>query len=168
MPGWRMPDQDTWRLVVFVRNLPKVASLSARPSTDGPPATLVSGSYVGSAACQSCHAKIYERWKKTRMANVVRDPREHPDAIIPDLSKPDPLVTFTRDDIAFVYGSKWKQRYFKKIGDDYFPLPAQWDVTHKVWRPYNVKPGADWWSPRNGPFRIKCAMLIQATRLQSS
>jgi len=22
----------------------------------------------------------------------------HPDAIIPDLSKPDPLVTFTRDD----------------------------------------------------------------------
>jgi len=23
------------------------------------------------------------------MANVVRDPKEHPDAIIPDLSKPD-------------------------------------------------------------------------------
>ena len=57
------------------------------------------------------------------MANVVRDPKEHPDAIIPDLSKPDPLVTFTKDDIAFVYGSKWKQRYFTKVGDDYFPLP---------------------------------------------
>ena len=42
------------------------------------------------------------------------------------------------DDIAFVYGSKWKQRYFTKVGDDYFPLPAQWDVTHKVWRPYMV------------------------------
>ena len=49
------------------------------------------------------------------MANVVRDPKEHPDAILPDLSKPDPLVTFTKDDIAFVYGSKWKQRYFKKV-----------------------------------------------------
>jgi predicted CXXCH cytochrome family protein len=81
------------------------------------------------------------------MANVVRDPREHPDAIIPDLSKPDPLVTFSKDDIAFVYGSKWKQRYFKKVGDDFFPLPAQWDVTHKIWRAYNVKPGADWWTP---------------------
>lgn len=80
------------------------------------------------------------------MANVVRDPREHPDAIIPDLSKPDPLVTFSKDDIAFVYGSKWKQRYFKKVGDDFFPLPAQWDVTHKVWRPYNVKIGTDWWT----------------------
>ena len=40
----------------------------------------------------------------------------------------------------------WKQRYFKKIGDDFFPLPAQWDVTHKVWRVYNVKPGTDWWT----------------------
>jgi predicted CXXCH cytochrome family protein len=81
------------------------------------------------------------------MANVVLDPQEHPDAIIPDLSKPDPLLTFTKQDIAFVYGSKWKQRYFKKVGDDYFPLPAQWDVTHKIWRAYNVKPGTDWWTP---------------------
>ena len=80
------------------------------------------------------------------MANVVRDPKEHPDAIIPDLSKPNPLLTFTKDDIAFVYGSKWKQRYFKKVGDDYFPLPAQWDVTHKIWRPYKVAKGTDWWT----------------------
>ena len=80
------------------------------------------------------------------MANVVRDPRDYPDAIIPALSKPDPLVTFSKDDIAFVHGSKWKQRYFKKVGDDFFPLPAQWDVTHKVWRPYNVKIGTDWWT----------------------
>ena len=68
------------------------------------------------------------------MANVVRDPKQHPDAIIPDLAKSDPLLTFTKDDIAFVYGSKWKQRYFTKVGDDYFPLPAQWDVTNKIWR----------------------------------
>ena len=103
--------------------------------------------YVGSAACKTCHAEIYNRWSKTRMANVVRDPKEHPEAIIPDLTKPDPLLTFTRDDIAFVYGSIWKQRYFKKVGDDYFPLPAQWDVTHKIWRAYFVREGTDWWVP---------------------
>jgi predicted CXXCH cytochrome family protein len=101
--------------------------------------------YVGSAACKACHAEVYARWSKTRMANVVRDPRQHPDAIIPDLNKPDPLLTFKKDDIAFVYGSKWKQRYFKKAGDDYFPLPAQWDVTHKIWRAYFVREGTDWW-----------------------
>ena len=80
------------------------------------------------------------------MANVVRDPREHPDAFLPDFSKPDPLLTFTRDDVAFIYGSKWKQRYLKKVGNDYFPLPAQWDVTHQMWRPYFVREGTDWWA----------------------
>ena len=81
------------------------------------------------------------------MANVVRDPKTHPDAIIPDLSKPDPLVTFKKDDIAFVYGSKWKQRYFTRVGDDYFPLGAQWDVTHGLWRRYFVADNTDWWVP---------------------
>jgi predicted CXXCH cytochrome family protein len=103
--------------------------------------------YVGSAACKDCHTAIYDRWKKTRMANVVQDPHTHPEAIIPDLSKPDPLLTFSKDEIALTYGSKWKQRYFKKVGDDFFVYPAQWDVTHKLWRPYFVKNGMDWWAP---------------------
>jgi len=102
--------------------------------------------YVGSAACGRCHAAIYDRWKKTRMANVVRDPKEYPDTIAPDLTKKDPMVTFTRADIAFVYGSKWKQRYFKRVGDDYYPLPAQWDFTHQMWRPYQAPAGSDWWT----------------------
>ena len=147
MPAWSMPDEQVWQIVAYLRHLPTVASLSSEPPA-GPESRVIAGAhYVGSAACQSCHSAIYDRWKKTRMANVVRDPKDHPEAIIPDLSKPDPLVTFTKDDIAFVYGSKWKQRYFKKVGDDYFPLPAQWDVTHKIWRKYFVPNGADWWVP---------------------
>ena len=97
------------------------------------PSGLLAQQYAGSAACQTCHPSVYNRWSKTRMANVVRDPKTHPDAILPDLSKPDPLVKFTKDDIAFVYGSKWKQRYFKKAGDTYVPLPAQWNVETKKW-----------------------------------
>ena len=54
--------------------------------------------------------------------------------VLPDFNKADPLLTFKLDDVAFVYGSKWKQRYFKKVGNDYYPLPAQWDVTHRMWR----------------------------------
>jgi len=89
------------------------------------------------------------------MANVVRDPKADPDAIIPDLSKPDPLVTFTKDDIAFTYGSKWKQRYFTKVGNDYFPFGAQWDITNKVWRPFFVQPNTDWWVPHYPPDNMK-------------
>jgi len=80
------------------------------------------------------------------MANVVRDPRVHSTAILPDLSKADPLLTFTVNDIAWVYGSKWKQRYFTKRGDDYFPLGSQWDVGKQIWRPYKVAAGTDWWT----------------------
>jgi predicted CXXCH cytochrome family protein len=102
--------------------------------------------YTGSPACERCHSEVYQRWKKTRMANVVVNPKEHPEAIIPDLSKPDPLVTFKKEDIAFVYGSIWKQRYFQRVGDDYFPLPAQWDINNRVWRAYTVRNGTDWWT----------------------
>jgi predicted CXXCH cytochrome family protein len=103
----------------------------------------------------NCHAQIYERWKKTPMANVVRDPREHPEAILPDLAKADPLVKFTKDDIALVYGSIWKQRYFTKIGNDYFPEPVQWDITSHVWRPYFVANGTDWWATLYPPDNMK-------------
>src|SRR5262245_11940271 len=120
------------------------AALTLKAHSQAPPSTRV---YVGSAACGDCHTSIYERWAKTRMANVVTDPRVRPQVVIPDFSKPDPLLTFKLDDVAFVYGTKWKQRYFKKVGNDYFPLPAQWDVNHKIWRAYFVQPNTDWWVP---------------------
>jgi hypothetical protein len=81
----------------------------------------------------------------------VRDPKEHPEAVLGDFLHPDPLVTFGLDQLAFVYGSRWKQRYFAKRGDDYYPLPAQWDVAKKRWLPYHVEKGTDWWEPFYGP-----------------
>ncbi|MCC6392783.1 MAG: cytochrome C [Bryobacterales bacterium] len=103
--------------------------------------------FTGSEKCRTCHASIYDRWKKTRMANILVDVKTRPDAILGDFSKPDPVVNFRKEDIVFTYGSKWKQRYFTRIGDDYFALGAQWDVRAGVWRPYYVRPGTDWWVP---------------------
>jgi predicted CXXCH cytochrome family protein len=133
---------ESWKLVSYIRSLRPLNS--GEQTTVG--STSTSAHYVGSQACQKCHQDIYDRWKKTPMANVVRDPRDHPDAIIPDLST-NTVARFAKDQVAFVYGSKWKQRYFTKIGDDYYPLPAQWDVGNKTWRPYHVPDtGADWWT----------------------
>jgi predicted CXXCH cytochrome family protein len=106
--------------------------------------------FVGSQSCESCHAKVYSSWKQTRMASVVRDPKEHPEAVLADFTHADPLQTFDLKDVAFTYGSRWKQRYFTKIGDDYFVLPAQWDVQKKKWLPFHVEKGADWWVPHYG------------------
>jgi predicted CXXCH cytochrome family protein len=144
MPAWDMPDRELWQLVAYIRRLPEVAPVVADASYAATP--IPAAEYSGSASCRECHQEVYDRWSKSRMANVVRDPKEQPDAIIPDLSMPHPLLTFSVDDIAFVYGSRWKQRYFQKVGDDYFPLSAQWDVMNKVWRPYRVAEGTDWWT----------------------
>jgi predicted CXXCH cytochrome family protein len=151
MPAWNLSDRQIWQLVSYIRHMPAVAAMTPEAATalsPAAPATMPPdhGHYVGSAACKGCHEEVYARWSKTRMANVVRDPREHPDAIIPDLSKPNPVFSFSKDDVALVNGSRWKQRYFKKVGDDYFPLPVQWDVFHQTWSRYFVPNTGDWWA----------------------
>ena len=107
--------------------------------------------FVGSEACKVCHAAAYAGWKKTRMANVIQDPAKHPEAVLGDFTHADPLVNFNIKDVAFVYGSRFKQRYFNRRGNDYYPEPAQWDVAKKRWLPYHVEAGTDWWVPYYGP-----------------
>jgi predicted CXXCH cytochrome family protein len=120
-------------------------SLHAQPRT-----TPKARTFVGSAACRSCHQAAFKGWRQTRMANVIRDPKTHPDAVLGDFAHDDPVRTFTLDQVAFVYGSRWKQRYFEKRGSDYCPLPAQWDIEHRKWLPYHVADGTDWWTPYYG------------------
>lgn len=146
MPALKDPHgdsgRDSWKLVSYIRSFQPLTSSEMTVAAN----TRISAHYTGSGSCEKCHSDIYEHWKKTPMANVIRDPREHPDAIIPDLNT-NTVAKFTKEQVAFVYGSKWKQRYFTKIGDDYYPLPAQWDIGNKTWRPYHVpNTGADWWA----------------------
>ncbi|MGH9439922.1 MAG: hypothetical protein ACRD22_19090, partial [Terriglobia bacterium] len=78
-------------LIPVRRAFPQPASAAGSPARDqgwrrsgllAPANARDPARYVGSKACGLCHAAIYERWKKTPMANVVRDPRTHPDAIL--------------------------------------------------------------------------------------
>ena len=145
MPAMGHPRQentgDSWKLVQFIRSLRPFSKTELAENVK----VATSAHYVGSQACQKCHVQIYDHWKKTPMANVVRDPREHPDAIIPDLAT-NKVAPFTKAQVALTYGSIWKQRYFTKVGDDYFPLAAQWDIGNKTWRPYHVPKTGDWWT----------------------
>jgi len=122
--------------------------LTARPpkiATPVPAANTaeVEARYVGSLACQRCHAATYERWSHTRMANIITDPKVDPNVVLGDFSKPNPLVNFRLEDVAFVYGTKWKQRYFIRTGNDFYPANAQWDVANRVWRPYFLQPNTE-------------------------
>lgn len=164
MPGWDFPDEKVWQVVSYLRHLPLVASLNGQGSSSQiaalgarfsdqdiatKQAAAVNGAhYVGSQACQSCHQETYARWKKTRMANVLQDPKLHPDAFGADPASAPPELRFSKDDVAFTYGSKWKQRYWKKSGDTYVVLPVQWNYETKKWSKYHVPDtGGDWWTP---------------------
>jgi hypothetical protein len=156
MPGWAKPhdeqSDDSWKLVLYIRSLRNLTNEERTQQTTA----MNSTHYTGSVSCQKCHLQIYEHWRKTPMANVVRDPRDSPNVIIPDLST-NKIAKFTKDQVAPVYGSLWKQRYFTKMGDDYYPEPAQWDVTNKVWRPYFVANGTDWWATLYPPDNMPCS-----------
>lgn len=144
MPAWGGPNlqpDDIWRLVMFIRNMRPLTAAERQTQQ----AASVSAHNVGSQSCNKCHAEIYDRWKNTPMANVVRDPRKHPEALIPNLAT-DTVAKFGLEQVAFVYGSLWKQRYFTKVGDDYFPLPAQWEIKNQKWSKYFVREGTDWWA----------------------
>jgi predicted CXXCH cytochrome family protein len=145
MPGWAHPHDEqsdgSWKLVLFIRSLRGLT-----PAERVQQAQIAGAAhYVGSKACSTCHMEIYARWRKTPMANAVRDPREHPNAIIPDLATNN-VSKFSLDQVAFVYGSVWKQRFFTKVGDDYFPLPVQWEIAAHKWSQYSPGPGTDWWT----------------------
>ena len=168
--GKTMFDESSW-LERIKRPLGRGFSLlvlyfSVSSALQAQPRSGVAGSeFVGSQACESCHQSIYDRWENTLMANVLQDAKAKPEVILGDFSTANPLVTFKKEDIVFTYGSKWKQRYFTKIGDDYFVFGAQWDVRNKLWRRYYVREGTDWWVSHypkdrwNGP-RDRCAMAV--------
>jgi len=146
MPAWNFPDRQVWQLVSYLRNLPTVTAREQQDVAGQQASAVLAAHYVGSKACQSCHQDIYARWQKTAMANVLRDPKVHPDAIAADPATAPPELKFAKEDVAFVYGSKWKQRYWKKSGDTYVPLLAQWNFETKKWSKYHVAETGDWWA----------------------
>src|SRR5689334_24899846 len=72
--------------LLFASALSTHAQTQARPAqqTNQEPRIPNPGlaSYVGSERCGDCHPAIYARWSKTRMANVVTDPKVHPEVEI--------------------------------------------------------------------------------------
>ena len=93
--------------------------------------------YVTSATCESCHSKHYESWNKTLHPKMFR-PVEGANHIQGDFSKPNPVVTFKKEDIEYVVGNKWEQVYVRKIDGEYYPFTAKWMITAQMWVPYKV------------------------------
>ncbi len=102
--------------------------------------------YVGSTRCLSCHAQYYEGWKTTLHSKMEQAvvPQGPDKTVKGDFSRDDAVLSFKLEDVDMVVGSRFKQRYAQKIGDDYYMLGAQWNVETKEWVKYHPK--NDWWA----------------------
>lgn len=105
--------------------------------------------YVGSEKCLICHQSHHKGWKSTLHSKMEQPVVvEVPDKTVKgDFSSNDAVLTFGIEDVNMVVGSRFKQRYAKKIGDDYYMLLAQWNVGTKQWVEY--QPKNDWWAAEN-------------------
>ena len=102
--------------------------------------------YVGSKKCLKCHLQYYKGWKTTLHSKMEQNviPKGPDKTVKGDFSSDDPVLTFKLEDADIVVGSRFKQRYFRKIGDDWYMLPGQWNVATKKWVKYHPK--NDWWA----------------------
>jgi hypothetical protein len=105
--------------------------------------------YVGSAKCAQCHGAKYESYQQTWHARILRPASE--ENVLGDFSSADPAVTFGPEDVVYVVGGQFSQRYLTEIEGELLVLPAQWNVATSEWVPYH----ADDWQQR--PYAQYCA-----------
>ena len=106
--------------------------------------------YITSEKCHECHADFYTAWKNETLHSKMFRPVQDPQDIQGDFTSDNPVLTFKKEDVEFVIGSKWEQVYARMIDGEYYPLPAKWYITTQKWVPYKVK---NW---RKTPISIKC------------
>ena len=112
--------------------------------------------FAGSQACAKCHSTEFKTWQSTLHAKMIRTPKE---ALLKDAGdnwakdakgNAGPTkgnisgAAFKMDDVVYVVGSKWKQRYLVKnpaTGNLQF-MDKQWNRVHKQWEPYGQR--NDW------------------------
>ena len=126
----------------YAKELPKSSSETSYRQTY----TQKPKNYVGSKKCSKCHLQHCQGWETTLHSKMEQDviPKGPDKTVKGDFSSDDPVLTFKLEDADIVVGSRFKQRYSRKIGDDWYMLPAQWNVETKKWAKYHPK--NDWWA----------------------
>ncbi|WP_373036806.1 multiheme c-type cytochrome [Sulfurimonas sp.] len=97
-----------------------------------------SPNYVGSENCKSCHQTHFQSWKHNTLHPLIFRPVSDISMIVGDFEQKNSLVTFKKEDITHVVGSKWEQVYMRVIDEEYYPFTAKWMITAQKWVPYKV------------------------------
>lgn len=111
--------------------------------------------YVGAAKCAECHQDYYDDWNDTLHAKMIQPPVANgPDkTILADFNQPSADRNFNLDEVKWVIGSRWKQRYIGEVDGNEVVFPAQWNVEEKKWAPYRGR--GDWWYPYHEDWKTR-------------
>lgn len=113
--------------------------------------------YVGSATCARCHANTYATFSQTWHPNMLR--RADDTNVLGDFDNQDPDLVFTRDEVQWVLGGQYKQRYLTEVDGELFVLLSEWNIQTQDWTAYVTGE----WIPyegqiwRNRPYSRYCA-----------
>ena len=103
--------------------------------------------YVGSLKCKECHKEQYHHWKASMHSKMIQDAKKDPSVIVGDFSKLPKDADFTKEEIRYTIGSKFKQRYMIPAiinGKPDFRLGNyQWNSQTKKWQ--HFKPYKYWY-----------------------
>jgi hypothetical protein len=123
--------------------------------------------FVGSDTCKMCHLEHYDSWKMTLHSRAIEDVQQNKDAIIVDLDEkkireqlgkvgsslkvPAAQIYIPKvNEIRYVLGSQWQQRFLVEKDGQLFIAPIQYSVDTDRWVNYHE---ADW---DKRPFLQKC------------
>ncbi len=116
-------------------------------SVDLQPKEQKGAEFVGSLKCKECHKERYHHWKASMHSKMIQDAKKDPSVIVADFSTLPKDADFSKDEIRYTIGSKFKQRYMIPAiidGKPDFRLGNyQWNSQTKKWQPF--KPYKYWY-----------------------
>lgn len=89
--------------------------------------------YVGSTRCADCHMDIYRQWSLTTHARMTRKP----EMLGEDEFIPYEELGWPKEDIEWVLGSHYVNRFVVNATDSLIVLPKIWDRYEKDWLDVN-------------------------------
>ncbi|MCW8930563.1 MAG: multiheme c-type cytochrome [Gammaproteobacteria bacterium] len=109
---------------------------------DAQPQQQKQANFTGSDTCLECHEDQHHLWKKSRHSKMIQDVRTTPEAVIADFSILPAEADFSKDEIHYTVGSKYKQRYMIRQdmagNEDYRMANYQWNIELDRWFPYKT------------------------------
>jgi hypothetical protein len=141
--GLSVDMQKILRLYPQLSRIRLGANISLQPETQS------SAEYIGSPKCLTCHKKESEHWQSSLHSRMIQSVKQNPEAIVGDFSTLPEKADFSRDQVVYTIGGKFKQRYMlpspgKNGSSDYVIGNHQWNTELRRWQPYTSY--SDWYS----------------------